>query len=133
LAEVTPLRREAEQSRAEQSRAEQSRAEKEQDMPLSILPIVVSTQLFVAVADRIPSFDIARSCKLDVAATSGLSVDQSVKSCVKDENTARQQLAGQWSKFSASMKAQCIPLESVGGTPSYVSLLTCLQMNLWSR
>jgi hypothetical protein len=123
LAEVTPLRREA----------EQSRAEKEQDMPLSILPIVVSTQLFVAVADRIPSFDIARSCKLDVAATSGLSVDQSVKSCVKDENTARQQLAGQWSKFSASMKAQCIPLESVGGTPSYVSLLTCLQMNLWNR
>jgi hypothetical protein len=113
--------------------AEQSRAEKEQDMPLSILPIVVSTQLFVAVADRIPSFDIARSCKLDVAATSGLSVDQSVKSCVKDENTARQQLASQWSKFSASMKAQCIPLESVGGTPSYVSLLTCLQMNLWSR
>jgi len=102
-------------------------------MPLSILPIVVGTQLFVAVADRIPSFDIARSCKLDVAATSGLSVDPSVKSCVKDENTARQQLAGQWSKFSASMKAQCIPLESVGGTPSYVSLLTCLQMNLWSR
>jgi hypothetical protein len=123
----------AEQSRAEQSRAEQSRAEKEQDMPLSIFPIVVSTQLLVAVADRIPSFDIARSCKLDVAATSGLSVDQSVKSCVKDENTARQQLAGQWSKFSASMKAQCIPLESVGGTPSYVSLLTCLQMNLWNR
>jgi hypothetical protein len=118
---------------AEQSRAEQSRAEKEQDMPLSIFPIVVSTQLLVAVADRIPSFDIARSCKLDVAATSGLSVDQSVKSCVKDENTARQQLAGQWSKFSASMKAQCIPLESVGGTPSYVSLLTCLQMNLWNR
>ena len=101
-------------------------------MPLSILPIVVSTQLFVAVADRIPSFDIARSCKLDVAATSGLSVDQSVKSCVKDENTARQQLASVV-QISASMKAQCIPLESVGGTPSYVSLLTCLQMNLWNR
>jgi hypothetical protein len=42
---------------------------------------------------------------------------------VNDENRARRQLASQWSKFSASSKAQCIPLESVGGTPSYVSLL----------
>jgi hypothetical protein len=110
-----------------------ARAEKEQDMPISIFPIVLSTQLVVAVADRVPAFDIARSCKLDVAATTGLSVDQSVKSCVNDENKARQQLASRWSKFSASSKAQCIPQESIGGTPSYVSLLTCLQMDVWSR
>jgi hypothetical protein len=110
-----------------------ARAEKEQDMPISIFPIVLSTQLVVAVADRVPAFDIARSCKLDVAATTGLSVDQSVKSCVNDENKARQQLANRWSKFSASSKAQCIPQESIGGTPSYVSLLTCLQMDVWSR
>jgi hypothetical protein len=40
------------------------------------------------------TFDIARSWKLDAAATAGLSVDQSVKSCASDEK-ARQQLAGQ--------------------------------------
>ena len=102
-------------------------------MPISIFPIIVSTQLVVAVADRVLAFDIARSCKLDVAATTELSVDQSVKSSESDENKARQQLASRWSKFSASSKAQCIPLESIGGTPSYVSLLTCLQMDLWSR
>jgi len=102
-------------------------------MPISIFTIVAATQLAVAVADRVPAFDVARSCKLDVAATASLSVDQSLKRCVSDENKARQQLAGQWSKFSASSKAQCIPQESVGGTPSYVSLLTCLQMDLWSR
>jgi len=110
-----------------------ARAEKEQDIPISIFPIVVRTQLVVAVADRVLAFDIARSCKLDVAAITELSVDQSVKSSESDENKARQQLASRWSKFSASSKAQCIPLESIGGTPSYVSLLTCLQMDLWSR
>jgi hypothetical protein len=52
--------------------------------------VVVSSQLVVAVADRVPTFDIARSCKLDVAATAGLSVDQSVKSCVNDEKKAPQ-------------------------------------------
>ena len=46
------------------------------------------------------------TCKLDTAATAGPSVDQSLKNCVNDENSARQQLVSQWSKFSAS-KAQC--------------------------
>lgn len=101
-------------------------------MPISFSMVVVGS-LVVAAADRVPVFDVSRSCKLDVAATTGLSVDQSFKNCVNDENRARQQLVSQWSKFSASSRSQCLPLESIGGTPSYVSLLTCLQMNLWSR
>jgi hypothetical protein len=101
-------------------------------MPISISMVVVGS-LAIAVADRVPTFDITRSCKLDLAATAGLSVDQSLKNCLGDERGARLQLVTQWSKFSASSRAQCIPLENVGGTPSYVSLLTCLQMNSWSR
>jgi hypothetical protein len=44
-------------------------------MPISISMIVVSSQLVVAVADRVPAFDISRSCRLDLAATAGLAVD----------------------------------------------------------
>jgi len=102
-------------------------------MPISISMIVMSSQLVVAVADRVPAFDINRSCRLDLAATAGLSVDQTAKSCVSDEKKARQQLATQWSKFSVSSKAECVPQESIGGTPSYVSLLTCLQLGQWAR
>jgi hypothetical protein len=94
--------------------------------------IALSSQLIVTVADGVPTFDIARSCKLDVAATSGLSDDQSLKACVNGEKMVRQQLGSQWSQFSASSKAECIPQESIGGTPSYVSLQTCLQMNKWA-
>jgi len=102
-------------------------------MPISVSMIILSSQLVVPVADRLPVFDIARSCKLDLAATAGLTNAQSQKACVNDENRARQQLVSQWSKFSASSKAECIPQESIGGTPSYVSLQTCLQMNQWAR
>jgi hypothetical protein len=102
-------------------------------MPISISMIVVSSQLVVTVADGVPAFDIARSCKLDLAATAGLAVDQSTKACISDEERARQQLASQWSTFSAPAKAECIPQESIGGTPSYVSLLTCLQLGKWAR
>ena len=52
-------------------------------MPISISMIIVSSQLIVAVADGVPKFDISRSCKLDVAATAGLTVDQSIKSCMR--------------------------------------------------
>ena len=102
-----------------------------QTMPISISTIVLGTHLVVAVADRVPAFDIARSCKLDTAATPGPPGVQAFKNCVDDENDARKQLASQWSKFSASSKAECIPMERIGDDPSYVSLLTCLQMYLW--
>jgi hypothetical protein len=102
-------------------------------MPISFSMIVLTSQMVVTVADGMPNFDIARSCKLDTAATTGLTVDQSMKSCVSDEEKAKQQLAGQWSKFPAPGRASCTSQESVGGTPSYVSLLTCLQMGQWAR
>jgi hypothetical protein len=102
-------------------------------MPISVSMIVLSSQLVVAVANGVPIFDVARTCKLDVSATAGLAENQSVQACIKDEKRARQKLGSQWSKYPASSKAQCIPQESIGGTPSYVSLLTCLQMNQWIR
>ena len=102
-------------------------------MPISVSMIALSSQLIVAVSNGVPVFDITRTCKLDLAATAGLSDNQSIQACIRDEKRAQQQLGTQWSKYPASSKAQCIPQESVGGTPSYVSLQTCLQMNQWAR
>jgi hypothetical protein len=102
-------------------------------MPLTVSMIVLGSQLVMPVADGVPKYDIARNCKLDVAATAGLSVDQSLKACIRDEQKARQQLGSQWSKFPAASRSSCAGQENIGGTPSYVSLQTCLQMGQWSR
>jgi len=102
-------------------------------MAISVSMIAVGSQLIVAVANGVPVFDVTRTCKLDVSATAGLSENQSIQACIKDEKRAQQRLGSQWSKYPASSKAQCIPQESIGGTPSYVSLQTCLQMNQWVR
>lgn len=98
-------------------------------MPVSISMIVLSSQMLIAVADRMPTFDIARSCKIDAGATAGLAVDQPTQNCMRDEQQAKQQLGSQWSNFSAPSRASCSSQESIGGAPSYVSLLTCLQMS----
>ena len=102
-------------------------------MPMSVSMIVLGSQLVMPVADGVPKFDITRNCKLDIAATAGLTDDQSLKTCISDEQKARQQLGSQWSKFPASSRASCVSQESIGGTPSYVSLQTCLQMGQWAR
>ena len=102
-------------------------------MPITVSMIVLGTQLVMPVADGVPKFDVARSCKLDVAATAGLSVDQSIKRCMSDEQKAKQQLASKWSKFPAASRASCTSQEGIGGTPSYVSLQTCLQMGQGPR
>ncbi len=102
-------------------------------MPLSISMIALSSQLVVMVADKLPSFDIDRSCKLDLAATAGLSNAQSLKSCTMDENRAKRLLGNEWPSYAPSSKSSCISQESIGGTPSYVSLRTCLQMGVWVK
>jgi hypothetical protein len=98
-------------------------------MPISFSMIVLGTQLVMTVADGVPKFDIARGCRLDTTQALDLSTGQNetVKRCVADEQQALTQLQTQWSQFRGSDKAQCTEEASIGGTPSYVDLLTCLQ------
>ena len=99
-------------------------------MPISFLMIVLSTQLVMTVADGVPKFDIARGCRLDSTQAFDLSTGQNetVKRCVADEQRALTQLQTQWSQFRGADRAQCTQETNIGGTASYVDLLTCLQM-----
>lgn len=78
-------------------------------------------------ADSVPKYDMARTCRLDHAAASGLAVSESIKNCVGDEKRALGQLRKQWSKFAAAKRSGCVSQNPIGGTPSYVGLLTCLR------
>jgi hypothetical protein len=95
-----------------------------------LFPAVVLGSLLattVAMADSVPKYDMARTCRLDHAAASGLAISESMKSCVRDEKRAFGQLQKQWSKFPAQKRAGCVSQNTIGGTPSYVGLLSCLQ------
>jgi len=98
-------------------------------MPISFSIIVRGSQLVMTVADGVPKFDIERGCRLDTTQSLDLSTGQNetVKRCVADEQQALTQLQTQWSQFRDSDKAQCTEEANIGGTPSYVDLMTCLQ------
>ena len=44
------------------------------------------------------------------------------------EQAARSQLEKDWSQYSKAQHSQCDGLVTTGGAPSYVELLTCLEM-----
>ena len=88
------------------------------------LPIVILTSLHpIAVADTVPKFDIARECR---AESNGSQTMQD--RCAEDEKQALDQLRTEWTQFGRSEKSQCIRESGMGDTPSYVELLTCLEM-----
>ena len=51
-----------------------------------------------------------------------------LEKCAEDEAKAREELQPQWSQFSAVDKTVCIRETTMDGIPSYVELLTCLEM-----
>jgi hypothetical protein len=77
---------------------------------------------FVTIADSVPKFDIARECRSEGGSNA------MIEKCVEDEAAARDQIQPLWIQSSAADKATCVGETSTDGTPSYVELLTCLEM-----
>jgi hypothetical protein len=48
---------------------------------------------------------------------------------MNDEKAAREDLVKNWSSFSGADKTHCLSMVSTGGSPSYVELLSCLEMS----
>jgi hypothetical protein len=87
------------------------------------LPIAILASLpLTPVADTVPKFDIARECESE-GDTQSLR-----KKCADDEAEARDQLQPEWTQFDARDKATCLGEANIDSTPSYVELLTCLEM-----
>jgi hypothetical protein len=73
-------------------------------------------------ADSAPKFDIARECRSE----GGSKAVQ--EKCAEAEAEARDQLQPLWVQSGAADRANCVGETSMDGTPSYVELLTCLEM-----
>jgi hypothetical protein len=78
----------------------------------------------------IPKFNVAPSCRTAVAITQAMRLKrpQDYPTCMNDEESARQELVQIWAKYKAQNKEVCAAQAGVGGAPSYVELLACLQV-----
>jgi hypothetical protein len=87
------------------------------------LPIIILTSLQpTPIADTAPKFDIARICQ----SAGGSNEEQ--KRCAEEETQARDTVQTEWTQFTSSAKKQCYEEANIDSSPSYVELLTCLEM-----
>ena len=91
---------------------------------MMLVPMLLGAQL-VRVSDRPPALNVESSC--EAAAQSGIN-GRSKEACMKEENAALSSLKDNWKDYSASEQSRCGDLVRMGGPPSYVELLTCLEM-----
>jgi hypothetical protein len=87
--------------------------------------LALSSGRILLAADAVPEFKI-ESCS--AAEEMSGSAARNVQACLQDEQTAKDTLRQNWSSFDRSQRNHCQLLMKAGGKPSYVELLTCLEM-----
>ena len=78
-----------------------------------------------ALADA-PTLNVQATCR----ATPAVNLDQQATydNCMRSENAARDRLNKTWGKMRADWRSTCLKTTTLGGIPSYVELLTCVEM-----
>ena len=77
-------------------------------------------------AQELPRFDVQATCRAAPALTP--QDGNPYEGCMRDELAAEGRLRAKWSGASANARRECAQETQIGGSPSYVDVLTCLEM-----
>jgi hypothetical protein len=83
---------------------------------------LVAISFIIDAAEQVPKFDLRAVCG-----------GENSGSCVTGETAARDQLAKQWAEFPAAERTRCVRLTTMSKMPSYVQVITCLEMTRDAR
>jgi hypothetical protein len=93
---------------------------------------LLGSHLLVKVADPVPHINVEKTCSDSASVSGGISSQNDMNSCVMDEQDARSLLQKQWAQYAPSDKNECLRASS-DYLPSYVELLTCLELTKEAR
>ena len=88
-------------------------------------PFLFADASEVRAQSSVPKLNVEPTCRSEAVLSDAAS---NFKICMDDENQARAELQRNWSTYPAKYRQQCISETKVGSTPSYVEVLTCIQM-----
>ena len=75
--------------------------------PSALLPALAGTLLFT-VADDVPTLNVESGCRAAARMGDSLSLDTTLRQCLADENSARDQLEKQWTQFPPALRQRCL-------------------------
>ena len=91
-----------------------------------LVSLSLSSGLLIPVADGPPKFNIEATCRN--VGNAGAGIGGSVSACRSDEEKARDSLAAKWAQYPAAKRNSCVEGAKLGTSPSYVQVITCLEM-----
>jgi hypothetical protein len=97
-------------------------------MPFTIrFALLAAAAAFVTAAQaaEVPTLDVSPTCR-PLGGDVSLQVD--TDRCFRSEREAREQLTRDWANFTAADQRLCTQTATMGGTASYVQLITCLEL-----
>ena len=92
---------------------------------ISLVGLSLGVHVAVALADDPPELNVSTSC---ASAGQGIILGRDTAGCMNDEKAALDTLKKSWSQFASADKSQCVGMVKTGGPPSYVELLSCLEL-----
>ncbi|MGC5777271.1 hypothetical protein [Methylobacterium sp. NFXW15] len=95
-------------------------------LPASALLITLGAG--TALADTVPVLDVEKTCRSAQLAGSSVNDRASYDGCLRSEKDAKRQAEENWNKFTPAAKKQCEAQFKAGGYPSYVEMITCLEL-----
>jgi hypothetical protein len=93
---------------------------------IAVVALILQLPTAIAHADSPPKLNVEPTC--NTTAAYAIAVGRTEEACLADEHAAESTLAENWSTYSAADKTQCIGTVNMGGPPSYVELLTCIEV-----
>ena len=97
-------------------------------MLLPFVPVLLGSQLIIAVADPIPTIDVQNTCRAAAGVFTGTTTQNDVDICVSSEQRAREQIIKDWAQYAPTDRARCVQAGAKVYLPSYVEWLTWLEM-----
>ncbi len=94
-----------------------------------LLPILLVSSYVVLAADKVPELNIEPTCRAAASTNVRAVSNEDGSACKRDEQDAHGKLEQGWDQFSAGDRSQCVRMSTLGGSPSYVELLTCLELS----
>ena len=91
------------------------------------LALALSTPIAAQAAPAVPRLDVSQTCR--AASKLALADNQSFGQCMKDELGAKELLVKSWPTYPPAARARCTAEVGIGGSPSYVEVSVCLEMD----
>ena len=98
--------------------------------PISFALVALGLGLIAgpARADAVPNLDVEKTCRSAQVANTSISDKANYDGCLRSERDAKKEAERQWGRYTASAKRQCEDQFKAGGYPSYVEMVTCLEL-----